>query len=49
MTKEQIVYELKAVLVYCHTISRENNRGIIKLLVKEEIRDRVKKILEGLE
>lgn len=49
MTKKQIIYELKAILVYCKTISRENNRGIIKLLVREEIRDRVSKILGGLE
>jgi len=49
MTTEQIIYELNAILVYCNTISRENNRGIIKLLVREEIRDRVNKILGGLE
>lgn len=49
MTNEQIVNELKAILVYCKTISRENNRGIIKLLVREEIKDRVNRVLEGLE
>ncbi|GAG39176.1 unnamed protein product, partial [marine sediment metagenome] len=35
MTNEQIVNELTIILVYCRTISRANNRGIIKLLVRE--------------
>jgi len=48
MTNEEIIYELKAILIYCKTISRENNRGIIKLLVRDEIKNRAKKILENL-
>lgn len=47
-TIKQIVDELKAILVYCNAISRESNRGIIKLLVKDEIKNRTKKILESL-
>ena len=46
---EQIAEELKAILIYCDAISCENNKGIIKLLVKEEIKNRVEKILEDLE
>ena len=49
MTNEQIVDELKAILIYCDAISREANRGIIKLLVRDEIKNRAKKILRSLE
>jgi len=59
MTNEEIIEELEAILIYCKAIRRENNRGIIKLLVRDEydirkqktfldIESRVKKILRSL-
>lgn len=45
-TDIDVLSELEAIKVYCHAIARENNRAIIKLLVREEISERTAKLID---
>lgn len=45
MTHAEIENELRAILVYCRTISRCDNRAIMKLLVRDEIAARTTLLL----
>jgi hypothetical protein len=49
MTKEQIAVELKAIIIYCNAVRCDNNRGRMKLLVRDDIQPRAQKILNYLE
>ena len=49
MTNEQMIDELKAIIVYANAIKREQNRGIIKILVRDEIAKRANRLIEYLE
>lgn len=48
MTQAEMVAELEAILVYCLTISRCDNRAIMKLLVRDEIKARTTKLLKHM-
>ena len=49
MTNKEIINELKAIVIYCNAVRRDNNRGRMKLLVRDDIQPRAQKILEYLE
>ena len=49
MTNKEIIDELKAMIVYCNAVRRDNNRGRMKLLLRDDIQPRAQKILEYLD
>lgn len=46
MDKLEIIAELEAILIYCAAVRRDNNRGRMKLLVRDDIEPRAMKLLE---
>jgi len=49
MTKKQMINELKAIIIYCNAVRRDDNRGRMKLLVRDDIQPRAQKLLKYLE
>ena len=49
MNKQEVIEECKGIIVYTEAIKREQNRGIIKLLIRDEIARRANKIIKALE
>lgn len=44
LDKPEIIAELEAILIYCEAVRRDNNRGRMKLLVRDDIEPRVRKL-----
>ena len=49
MTNKEIIDELKAIIIYCNAVRRDNNRGRMKLLIRDDIQPCAQKILEYLD
>lgn len=46
MDNLEIIAELEAILIYCNAVRRDNNRGRMKLLVRDDIQPRAQKLLD---